>query len=188
MPLPRDLEGETEGHPAVTHRPPAPRCSGAGPGPAPPAAAASSPPTPGPRRRLPYSQSRWGFCRLGNAPGGGKGAAPALRLPRRCFPPAHVARAASPLKKAETQGGRLLKPPPCPEFLGGKTPASPAPLPPPRGFAPPSPRREGTRVTVTEGCRLYWTPWVLPKGDAQGMAAGWEGGEAGTGFFKGLNA
>lgn len=48
--------------------------------------------------------------------------------------------------------------------------------------------REGMRVTVTEGCRLYWTRSVGPEGDTQRMATGWEGGEAGTDFFKGLNA
>jgi len=48
--------------------------------------------------------------------------------------------------------------------------------------------QEGMQGTVTKGCCLYWTTWLVPEGDSQFMAMVWEGGKVGTGILKGLNA
>lgn len=67
-------------------------------------------------------------------------------------------------------------------------PSTPWGLGPPEHPQTPGVPQEGTQVTVTEGFHLYWTCWMAPKGDTQCTATGWEGGEARTGIFQGLNA
>lgn len=125
------------------------------------AADASSPPTP----------SRRGGCFIASPAGdfaGWETPEVGKELPRALtslpsLPPVTRGPRRLPTEKGRNHRGHLLKPPACPLFLGGETPVTPALLPTLHRLAPPSPPKspgapgEGMRVTVTEGCRLYWT-------------------------------
>jgi len=132
--------------PKVTHRPPAPCCSGAGPGPAPPAAAASSPPAPG-RGGGRFITSPGGDFAGWETSVGGKELPPASTSLPSLPPAAHGPRRLL-AKKGRNYRGRPLKPPACPMFLVAEMPVSPALLPT-RGDslpgAPPRPWRAAGR-------------------------------------------
>lgn len=125
------------------------------------------------------SPSAAGKRRRGGKRGQPHASTSALSLP----PPLHVARAASPPKKAENAVASSSN---FPCFLA-KGWCPPPCLPPQAPQAPGMPyeRKQGT---VTEGCHLYWACWVVPKRHAQRMAMGWERLEEGMGIFNGLKA